>query len=356
VVKRGLALVLVLVLARSVLAGCGTKAPEPAKKMKIGLVYDVGGKGDKSFNDSAFAGLEKAKAEFAAKADFQDAEPSKDGSNRETLVRTFAQQGYDLIIGVGFLFDPTMAAVSKEFPNVKFATVDGSLPDPAPANLMAMSFKANEGSFLAGAAAALATKKNNIGFIGGMEGDLFRAFEMGYQAGALSINPKIKIQSKYIGTDGSAFANPTLGKEYALAQIEKGADVVYHASGQSGAGVIAACAQKKVLAIGVDSDQSLTASAEEQPYILTSALKRVDNAVYATIKSVIDGTFKGGVYATFDLKNDGVGYASNQFNASILTADMKTKLDALKAKIVSGEIKVPSTQAELDTFKASLPK
>lgn len=354
--KRGLALVLVLVLAVSVLAGCGAKKPEPAAKLKIALVYDVGGKGDKSFNDSAYSGFTKAQTEFADKADFKDAEPAKDGSDRETLVRTFAQEGYNLIIGVGFLFDPTMAAVSKEFPDVKFATVDGSLPDPAPTNLAALSFKANEGSFLVGAAAALATKKNNIGFIGGMEGDLIRAFEMGYEAGALYINPKIKIQSKYIGTDGSAFANPTLGKEYALAQIENGADVVYHASGQSGSGVIAACASKKVYAIGVDSDQSLTASAEEQPYILTSALKRVDVAVYNTIKSVIDGTFQGGVYQTFDLKVDGVGYAANDFNASILTAEMKTKLDDLKAKIISGEIKVPATQAELDTFKASLPK
>lgn len=351
--KRGLAMVLVLVLAVSAfgLAGCNIGG---SKKMKIGVVYDVGGKGDKSFNDSAFAGLTKAGNDFKDKIEVKDVEPKKDGSDRAELVRTLAQQKYDLIIGVGFLFSDDMGKIAKDFPNVKFAVVDGWLPTEKleKDNMVALNFAANEGSFLVGAAAALKSKSGKIGFVGGMEGDLIRAFEMGYIAGAKTVNPKIQVISDYIGTTGEAFTNPTAGKELATAQIEKGADVVYHAAGSSGIGVISACTAKKVLAIGVDSDQSLTAVAEDQPTILTSAMKRVDVSIYETIKAVVNGTFKGG-YQMFDLKSNGVGYAENDFNKTML-ADIKAKLDEYKAQIVAGTIKVPATKADLDAYVAGL--
>ncbi|MGE5559738.1 MAG: BMP family lipoprotein [Chloroflexota bacterium] len=351
--KRGLALVLVLVLAIGLLAGCGTG--KDSKKLKVGIVFDVGGRGDQSFNDSAYAGLERAQKEFGDKIEANFQEPDKTGSNRADLVRLLAQEKYDLIIGVGFLFSDDMGKIAKEFPNIKFAVVDGWLPsEPLEKNnMVALNFKEEEGSFLVGAAAALKSASGKIGFVGGMEGDLIRKFEMGFTAGAKYINKNIKVISNYIGTDGSAFANPAMGKELATAQIEQGADVIYHASGASGTGVITACAEKKVLAIGVDSDQSLTASAEQQPYILTSMLKRVDVSVYETIKAVVDGTFKGG-YQVFDLKAGGVGYAMNDFNKTLMTSEITAKVDELAGKIKSGEIVVPAVKADLDAFIAGL--
>lgn len=353
--KRSLALVLVLVLAIGLLAGCGTGAK--TKKLKVGIVFDVGGRGDQSFNDSAYAGLEQAQKEFGDKIEVSFQEPAKDGSNRADLVRLLAQQKYDLIIGVGFLFSEDMGKIAKEFPDIKFAVVDGWLPkEPlAKNNMVALNFKEEEGSFLVGAAAALKTKSNKVGFVGGMEGDLIRKFEMGFTAGVKFVNPKITVLSDYVGTDGNAFNDPVKGKELAFAQIEKGADVIYHASGASGKGVIDACTEKKVLVIGVDSDQSLTASAAQQAFILTSMLKRVDVSVYDTIKAVVGGTFAGG-YKVFDLKAGGVGYAMNAFNKTLMTSDVTAKADELKGKIVAGEIKVPATKADLDTFVAGLKK
>lgn len=352
--KRGLALALVLVLALSLLAGCGGGGQQ-SKKIKVGIVFDVGGRGDQSFNDSAYAGLEKAQKDFGDKIEASYQEPAKDGSNRATLVRLLAQQKYDLIIGVGFLFSDDMGKIAAEFPDTKFAVVDGWLPqDPLPKNnMVALNFKEEEGSFLVGAAAALKSKSGKVGFVGGMEGDLIRKFEMGFIAGAKYVNPKITVISKYIGTDGSAFNDPVKGKELALAEIEQGADVVYHASGASGKGVIEACTEKKVLAIGVDSDQSLTASADQQPYILTSMMKRVDVAVYETIKAAVEGTFSGG-YKVFDLKANGVGYAMNSFNQNLMTSEVTTKVDELANKIKNGEIKVPATKADLDAFLANV--
>ncbi|MEW6724185.1 MAG: BMP family ABC transporter substrate-binding protein [Bacillota bacterium] len=356
--KKVFALMLVVVLVLSVaLVGCGKKEPAPAPKMKVGIVYDVGGRGDKSFNDTAYAGLERAGTDFADKIEIKDLEPAKDGSNREDLLRSLGQQGYDLIFGVGFLFADAMEKVAKEFPNTKFGIIDGYIANLTPeSNVVCLGFAEHEGSFLVGAAAALATTKNHVGFVGGMEIDLIKKFEAGFKAGALYINPNIKISSQYIGTDGSAFANPERGKEIALSFIEKGADVIYHASGASGAGVIAAAAEKGVLAIGVDADQSLTVDDDAQrARILTSMLKKVDVAVYDTIKALIEGNFQGG-YQSFDLKANGVGYAVNQYNTNLLTEAMRTKLDELKTKIINGELVVPATYAELDTFKANLGK
>ena len=316
---------------------------------KVGVVYDIGGRGDQSFNDSAAAGLEAAKKELGDKVQVKELEPNADGSNRKELMDSLADDGYGLIIGVGFLFSEDIAKSAKESTDTTFAVVDGfdDLCTKPDSNLICLGFKEQEGSFLVGAAAALKTKSNTVGFVGGQEVDLIKRFQAGYQAGVKYIADQkgkpIKVLVDYAGNTPEAFRNPAKGKELALKQIGQGADVIYHASGGTGAGVFAAAASKQKYAIGVDSDQSLTASPAEQKWILTSMLKRVDNAVQATIKSYVDGTAKGGIQ-TFGLKEGGIDYAQNQYNKELL-GDIPTTLDELKQKIIDGEIKVPDKPA-----------
>ncbi len=325
----------------------GTGGGGEAKKG--GLVYDIGGRGDKSFNDSAYAGLEAARQEQGDKIEAKDVEPNPDGSNRKELLDGLADEGYGLIFGVGFLFSEDIAKSATESPDTQFAVIDGfdklcTQPDK---NLLCIGFQEEQGSFLVGAAAALKTKSNTVGFVGGQVGDLIKKFEAGYAAGVKHIadqeGKNIKVVVDYAGNTPEAFRNPAKGKELALKQIGQGADVIYHASGGTGAGVIATAAQEKVYAIGVDSDQSLTASPAEQKWILTSMLKRVDNAVQQTIASFVDGTFKGGIQ-TFGLKEGGIDYAQNQYNKELL-GDIPTTLDELKQQIIDGEIKVPTKPA-----------
>jgi basic membrane protein A len=311
---------------------------------KVGVVFDIGGKGDKSFNDSADRGATEAKNKLGDKVEIKTVEPNADGSNRKELLDGLAAEDYQLIYGIGFLFSEDIAKSAKENPDVQYAVIDGFDPlCEQNKNLNCIGFKEHEGSFLVGAAAALKTKSNTVGFVGGLEGDLIRRFQAGYEAGVKYIadqkGKKIKVLVDYAGTTPQAFRDPAKGKELALKQIGQGADVIYHASGGTGAGVIAAAASKKVYAIGVDSDQSLTASPEEQKWILTSMLKRVDTAVSQTIQAFVDGTYKAGV-STFGLKEGGVDYAQNEFNKDLL-GDIPTTLDDLKQKIISGEIKVP---------------
>jgi basic membrane protein A and related proteins len=317
-----------------------------AEAKKVGLVYDIGGVGDKSFNDSATAGLEAAKQEQGDKIETRNVEPNADGSNRKELLDGLADEGYGLIFGVGFLFSEDIAASAKESTDTSFAVIDGfdDLCTQPDSNLACLGFKEEEGSFLVGAAAALKTEKDTVGFVGGLEGDLIRKFQAGYEAGVKYIADQegkdIEVLVDYAGNTPEAFRDPAKGRELALKQIGQGADVIYHASGGTGAGVIAAAASRQVYAIGVDSDQSLTASPDEQKWILTSMLKRVDNAVKQSIAAYVDGTFKGGVQ-TFGLKEGGVDYAQNEFNKELL-GDIPTTLDDLKQKIIDGEIKVPA--------------
>jgi len=314
------------------------------KAKKVGVVFDIGGKGDKSFNDSADRGATEAKQKLGDKIDLKEVEPNPDGSNRKELLDGLASDGYGLIFGVGFLFSEDIAKSAKENTDVTYAVIDGF--DPLclqNKNLICIGFKEQEGSFLVGAAAALKTKSNTVGFVGGQQGDLIKKFQAGYQAGVAYIakqkGKSVKVLVDYAGTTGQAFRDPAKGKELALKQIGQGADVIYHASGATGAGVIAACASKQKYVIGVDSDQSLTASPTEQKWILTSMLKRVDNAVSQTISKYVDGSLKGGV-ETFGLKEGGIDYAKNQYNTDLL-GDIPTPRDDLKQKIISGEIKVP---------------
>jgi basic membrane protein A and related proteins len=356
---RGVRVGALLVALGLVVAACGGGDDEggdagtggsTAEAKKVGVVYDIGGRGDKSFNDSAYAGLQAAEKEQGDKIQAKDVEPNPDGSNRKELLDGLADEGYGLIFGIGFLFSEDIAKSATESPDTQFAVIDGfaescTKPDQ---NLLCIGFKEEEGSFLVGAAAALKTKSNIVGFVGGQQGQgLIEKFQAGYEAGVKYIADRdgksIKVLVDYAGNTPEAFRNPAKGKELALKQIGEGADVIYHASGGTGAGVIATAADKKVYAIGVDSDQSLTASPAEQKWILTSMLKRVDNAVQQTIGEYVNGTEKGGI-KTFGLKEGGIDYAQNQYNKELL-GDIPTTLDELKQKIIDGEIKVPTKPA-----------
>jgi basic membrane protein A len=346
----GLALVAAACGGGSDDSGDGGGSGGTTEAKKVGVVYDIGGRGDKSFNDSAYAGLQAAEKEQGDKIQAKDVEPNPDGSNRKELLDGLADEGYGLIFGIGFLFSDDIAKSATENPDTQFAVIDGfaescTKPDQ---NLLCIGFHEEQGSFLVGAAAALKTKSNTVGFVGGQQGQgLIEKFQAGYEAGVKYIadrdGKKIKVLVDYAGNTPEAFRNPAKGKELALKQIGQGADVIYHASGGTGAGVIATAADKKIYAIGVDSDQSLTASPAEQKWILTSMLKRVDNAVQQTIAAYVNGTEKGGVKA-FGLKEGGIDYAQNQYNKALL-GDIPTTLDELKQKIIDGEIKVPTKPA-----------
>jgi basic membrane protein A len=324
----------------------GTPVIGQAKKIRVGLVYDVGGRGDKSFNDMAYEGLARAQKEFAATLQTRDLEPTAGGENREELLRLLAGEKYDLILGIGFLFTDSITRVAKTNPGVKFGIVDGFI-DKEP-NVVSLLFEENQGSFLVGAAAALKSKANKIGFVGGMKIPLIEKFEAGYIAGAKYVKPSITVYSEYAGTTGEAFRDPVKGKELALAEYDRGADIIYHASGGTGLGVFEAAVVKKRLAIGVDADQSLSAKEDQRAQILTSMQKRVDVAVYETIKATLNGQYKAGV-RVFGLKEGGVGYAVNQYNKAMIQ-DIIPRLEALKQDIIAGKIKVPANKAELEVF------
>ncbi len=331
-----------------------TEAPAPEPEMtdiSVGLVFDIGGRGDQSFNDSAAAGIERAAAELGIT--FTEASPEPDGSNRGELLQ-LAADAHDIVVGVGFLFEGDAAAVGAENPDTKFGVVDSAMlnfgADPiAPYgdNIAGLVFAEHEGSFLVGAAAALKSETGTIGFIGGVAnvGGLIERFEAGFNAGARAVNPDIEIIGDYIteAPDFDGFNAPDRAKEIALAMYESGADIVYHAAGGSGAGLFQAALEQseatgsKVWAIGVDSDQYNTADAGVRDYILTSMLKRVDVSIFEMIRSVIDGTMQPGP-TTYDLSVDGVGYSTS----GGFVDDIADQLDAFKAQIVSGEISVPT--------------
>jgi basic membrane protein A and related proteins len=327
----------------------GTGGGTTVEAKKVGLVFDSAGRGDKSFNDSAAAGLDAAKQKLGDQIEVKDLTPNKDGSNRKEILDSLVGDGYQLLLGIGFAFTPDIVASAKENTDVQFAGVD--VFDNLcleKKNLTCLGFKEHEGSFIVGAAAALKTKSNTVGFVGGQEVELIKKFQAGYEAGVDYINEtegkNVKVLVDYAGTTIQAFTDPAKGKELALKQIGQGADVLYHAAGSTGNGVIAEAAANKKYAIGVDSDQSLTASPAEQKWILTSMLKRVDTAVQATIEKFVAGQLTEGSVQSFGVKEGGVDYAQNEFNQELL-GDLPTKLDEIKEKIASGEIKVPDKPA-----------
>ncbi|MBD3367603.1 MAG: BMP family ABC transporter substrate-binding protein [Candidatus Eisenbacteria bacterium] len=331
-------LVLLLVAAALVagVTGCG-EAPDGADHdgVRVGMVFDVGGKGDKSFNDSAYRGLLLAADELGVT--FTEFEPGQD-ADRETGLRKLAQSGYDLIIGVGFLFSDSIRSVAADYPETKFACVDYDVrPDETlPPNLAGLTFREEEGSFLVGVLAGEFTKTDRIGFIGGMDIPLIHRFEAGFVAGAEYANPRVSTTVAYAGSTPQAFADPAKGKELALLQYGRGVDVIYHASGSTGNGVIEAARETGRYAIGVDSNQNYMAPG----HVLTSMVKRVDNAVYMIVKSVVERNFEGGV-REFGLEDNGIGYAVDQYNEALLTKEMITAVEEARAAIIAGEIDVP---------------
>lgn len=304
---------------------------------KIGLAYDVGGRGDQSFNDSAFAGIEEAAKQFDATYKEVEANAGENDADREERLRVLADAGFNPIVAVGFVYSPAVDTVAAEYPELSFAVVDGYSEAENAANL---SFAANEGSFLVGVAAALKTKSKNVGFIGGVDGPLIQAFEAGYVAGVEAVDPKIDIQIQYLSQDDpvKGFENPAGGKIAATGMYENGADVVYHAAGKSGLGLFDAveAAGEGNWAIGVDSDQYLTADPAQQPYILTSMLKRIDVSITEYVGAFADGKAPTG-FVTYDLKTGGVDYATSGGNVD----DIKDQIDEYKQKIITGEIEVP---------------
>jgi basic membrane protein A len=321
----------------TVTPGASASGGAAKSDVKVGMAYDIGGRGDQSFNDSAAVGLDKAKAEFGIETKELEADSSDTDAKKEERLRLLAQGGYNPVIAIGFAYAAPLGKVAKEFPDTKFAIIDdSSLKDP---NVTSLVFAEEQGSYLVGTIAAQASKSKTIGFIGGVNVPLINKFEAGFTAGAKAVTPDIKVQVKYLtqppNFDG--FSSPDLGKTAAKGMFDAGADVVYAAAGGSGSGVFDAAAAAKGLAIGVDSDQYKSAPPAVQPIILTSMLKRVDTAVYTEVKSVVEKAPLTGIQ-TFDLKTDGVGYSTSNSIVTPFTA----KTDEFKAKIISGEIKVPT--------------
>ncbi|MET8955975.1 BMP family lipoprotein [Streptomyces sp. NPDC004393] len=329
-------------------AGCGKSSSESTgtsggknssgySGKGIGLAYDIGGKGDQSFNDAAFAGFQKAEKEL--KIGGRDVEPSDNETDADKVQRLeqLAKAGYNPIIGVGFVYGPAVKEVAAKYPKITFGIIDDDTDKAS--NVADMVFHEEQSSYLAGVAAAKATKKNHIGFIGGVDIPLIHKFKAGFVQGAQSINPKIKIESQYLTQtpQEGGFASPDKGKDAANGQIEAGADVLYQAAGLSGQGVIQAAAAHKVWAIGVDSDQyQQSALAKYKDYILGSALKNVGGAVYDLTKSVVDGKPLNGEQRG-DLKSGGVGFADSnpkyQAMKDVVAAVEKAKQDIIDGKV-----------------------
>jgi basic membrane protein A len=357
----------------------GVLAVSAAPKYKIGMVFDLAGRGDNSFNDSAYRGLvelaktykgwiqdDPSKVNFGSQIQIKYLEPKAGGQDREILLRALAEDGYQLIYGVGFLFTEALEKVAKDFPDTHFGLIDGYIPDlTAESNITCLGFKENEGSFLVGAIAAMAAKGKPIAFLGGMDIPLIHRFENGFDAGAMYAVPAYRkdgmIMGQYIGKDPTAFNDPTNGYNISSNFYKQGAAVVFHAAGGSGDGLFKAAEEAKKMAIGVDSDQGLIyASAKEAAtkarakWILTSMEKRVDNGVFLSAKDFIaaDGKLAGG-YRSFGLKEDGVGFAQNKYNKAEL-APYVARINRLRAEIVSGKIVVPDENTDMAAWKMEL--
>jgi basic membrane protein A len=299
-------------------------------EIKVGLVLEKSGKDDKSFNESAYRGVKRAEKELGVTTKTVEA---PDNSAYESLQRAFAEKKYDLIVAVGFHQQEAVKKNAARFPDQKFVLVD---EDAKEKNVRSVMFEEHEGSYLVGALAALHSKTGKIGFIGGMDVPLIRRFQLGYEAGVKKINPKAEVFVYYLGVTGEAWNNPPKAKELALGQYSRGADVIFVAAGNSGLGVFDAAEAQKKLAIGVDSNQNWI----KPGYILSSMLKRVDEAVFDSIKLLKEGKFETGLIR-YGVKTKGVDYAVDEYNAKLVTAEDKKKLEELRAQIVKGTIKVP---------------
>ncbi len=333
---RFLAFIFLSASVATSLTGCIRKKHQAAgangvggDPIKVGVVLDKGGKDDKSFNSAADRGAHLATNDLGIR--LKEVESSDDAAF-EPALRKFAERGYPLVIAIGFSQADAVKKVAPQFPKTHFALVDGIVEAPNVENLM---FAEHEGSYMVGYLAALVSKTHKIGFIGGMDIALIRRFEMGYEAGVKAADPKSELFVNYVGVNSSAWANPSRGKELALSQYQRGADVVFHAAGASGLGIFDAAQELGKFAIGCDSNQN----AIRPGRVLTSMLKRVDNAVYDAIKQQIAGEFNAGT-KTFGLKDKGIDYAIDENNQKLI-APYKDKLESVRRQVESGQIKVP---------------
>ena len=300
-----------------------------AQDIQPAVVYDLGGKNDKSFNEAAFIGAEKFKADTGI--DYRDFEIQND-SQREQALRNFARRGANPVIAIGFLHANALTKVAKEFPDTQFAIVDEKVDLP---NVRSIVFKEHEGSYIVGKLAAMASQSGKVGFVGGMDIQLIRKFACGYKQGVKETNADIEILENMTGSTGAAFNDPVKGGELAKSQIDRGADVIYHAAGATGLGVLQAAADAGKLGIGVDSNQN----AVHPGKVLTSMLKRVDVAVEKAFTDAKDGNWTSGVYS-LGLAEDGVDWALDDNNKALITDEMKAAVDQAKADIISGKIVV----------------
>lgn len=345
-------LILVAIALLGLFASSCTSRAEARREnctARVGIVFDIGGKNDRSFNAAAWEGVQRAEKDLGIC--LYDVEPGNPTSI-EPAMRAFAEKNFDLVIGVGFAQGPIMQKVALDYPNNKFAIVDGVIFEAdgkTPLkNVASLVFREHEGSYLVGMLAAAKSKTGVLGFLGGMDIPLIHRFAKGYEEGALAVNPNAKFIVNYVGVTDGAWNNPGKGKEISLAQIEKGADVIFTAAGNSGLGAFDAVEQygknpqgeANKFVIGVDSNQN----GVKPGFVLTSMVKRVDNAVYDVVRDVRDKKFEGGFH-TFGLDKDGVAYAMDDNNKSLVTPDVLQKLEAAKRKIIAGEIKVTDAMA-----------
>jgi len=332
-------------------SACNTKTE--AKKdcrIKVGIVFDIGGKNDRSFNAAAWEGVQRAERDL--NICLYDVEPGNPTSI-EPAMRAFAEKNFDLIIGIGFAQGPIMQKVANDYPNIKFAIVDGVIFEAdgktPKSNVASLVFREHEGSYLVGMIAAEKSKTGVLGFVGGMDIPLIHRFAKGYEEGAKAVNPDAKVIVNYVGVTDSAWNNPGKGQELALSQIEQRADVIFTAAGNSGLGVFDAVekygrnaqGEANKFVIGVDSNQN----GQRPGFVLTSMVKRVDNAVYDVTKEVLGENFKGGFHV-FGLDKDGVAYAMDENNKSLISPEILQKVEAARGKIVAGEIKVTDAMAK----------
>lgn len=306
--------------------------------VNVGVAYDVGGRGDQSFNDSAAAGLDQAVSEFGIAVDEAEASGGEDDAAREERLRLLAENGDNPVIAVGFVYATSLAVVAADFPDTQFAIVDSA--DATADNITNLLFAEEQGSFLVGVIAALKSTAGNVGFIGGVQVPLIEKFEAGFAAGVAAVDPSITVQTAYLtqppNFDG--FKDPAAGKTAAEGMYQNGADIVYAAAGGSGGGVFEAASDAGAFAIGVDSDQAVTADPAVADVIISSMLKNVNVAVYEFLSAFIDGNAQSGE-VVFDLSNDGVGYSTTGGAVD----DIVDQVDAFKQQIIDGEIEVPTT-------------
>jgi basic membrane protein A and related proteins len=325
------------------LAGLGWVACAPAPgrdsaadagKVQVGIVFDSGGKDDRSFNAAAWEGVKRARRDLPIV--LRDAEPG-DPTSLEPAMRAFAERGFDLIVGIGFAQTPIVEQVARDYPHLHFAIVDGVSQLP---NVASLVFKEHEGSYLVGMIAARKSKTGVLGFVGGMDIPLIHRFATGYEEGARAVDPDVRVFQNYVGVTEAAWNNPGKGKELAIAQIGKGADVIFAAAGNSGLGVFDAAEQHDKFVIGVDSNQNWV----KPGHVLTSMVKRVDNAVYQIVRDEVSGRFQGGIHV-YGLENEGVGYALDRYNRDLIPQEVLREVDAARGRIIRGEIRVTDAMA-----------